>query len=269
MVSRLILYEWKKLAAQKAVYVVFAICTLMLFLIHEAYSDNSVRYPFIKSIIDDIPSGGYLLIILPIIVIVARILPIEYELKMLELTSTYKNGRKKIIFIKLLTLFSFSIFVVGYFFFVSGLLSYFKFGMDDLGLSMRALDFYVFFNPNENWTVWQVLLIEFIVLCLSLFAFSVFLFLIARFVHRSVFVMFIGGSLFFLVELLDKYVMRFIGQMKISHYVSFVIDFSINNLLNLKVLHFVRLSTLFALILTISILLIFLNLFLKGPLRND
>lgn len=270
MICRLVLSEWKKLVVQKEIYIVLALCTFMLIIAQKAnyLSEKEASYRFSKTMIDLMPNVAYLFILFPIIVVVARILPVEYELKMLELTATYKYGRKVILSVKLITLFSCCILVVSYFFLLIGVLSYLNYGFDNLDLNYESVNSMYIYLEGE-WVVWQVLLMEYIFLLFSVFIFAACLFLVAQFVHRSVFIMLVGGSTFLFIELLDKYVMRFIGQMKISNYVNVVIDFSINSMLNFEALHLFSVSQLFVGLVIITVLLFVTNVFVKGKVIND
>lgn len=270
MISRLVLLEWKKLIVQKEIYIVLAICTFMLIIAQKAFylSEDEAPYRFSKTMIDFIPNVGYLFILFPIIVMVARILSVEYELKMLELTATYKYGRKILISVKLLALFSCCVVVISFFFLLIGILSYLNYGFDYLDLDFVAVNS-TYIYLDGQWVVWQVLLMEYLVLLFSIFTFAACLFLVARFVHRSVFIMLIGGGAFLLVELLDKYVMSFIGQMKISEYVNIVVDFSINSLLNFEALRLFSFSQLLVGLMVVTILLILANILVKDSFIND
>lgn len=99
--------------------------------------------------------------------------------------------------------------------------------------------------------------------------FALCLFLVAQFVRRSVFIMLIGGAVVLVVELFDKFVMRFIGQMEVANYVSAIIDFSINSLVNLEFLNIFALPQLFIGLIIGILLLIIVNILVERETVND
>ena len=72
--------------------------------------------------------------------------------------------------------------------------------------------------------------------------------------------MLIGGGVFALTELLDSYVMNFIGQMHFAEYVGLFIHYSFNGLLSFKYLYFLEIKDVFVGLFMAAILLIGLNI---------
>jgi len=269
LISTLIRMELKKLVVQKEIYIILAICTLMIWLSQKAIFLNEVQpYRFSKTLLDFMPWIGYLFLLFPIIVAVSRILPFEYEQKMVELLATYKYGRKRLLFVKLIVLFCVCAFTVFYFFLIAGIVCYFFYGLDDWTLNIESIG-YLYTDLEGEWRVWEVLVFQYIYLLLSTFTFALSLFLVARFVRRSVLIMLVGGAVVLVVDLLDKFVMRFIGQMQIASYVRFIIDFSINSLVNFEFLNIFTLPQLFIGLVIGILLLIIVNILVEGKTVND
>ena len=271
MISTLIRMELKKLVVQKEIYIILAICTLMIWLSQKAYFISEVEsYRFSKSLLDFMPWVGYLFLLFPIIVAVSRILPFEYEQKMVELLATYKYGRKMLLFVKLIVLFCVCAFTVFYFFLIAGSVSYLFYGLDDWTLNIESIGWiYMEMYLGGEWRVWEVLSFQYIYLLLSTFLFALSLFLVARFVRRNVYIMLVGGAVVLVVELLDKFFMRFIGQMQVGHYVSVIIDFSINSLVNFEFLNIFTLPQLCIGIIIGILLLIIVNILVEEKTVND
>ena len=271
MISTLIRMELKKLVVQKEIYIILAICTLMIWLSQKAYFISEVEsYRFSKSLLDFMPWVGYLFLLFPIIVSVSRILPFEYEQKMVELLATYKYGRKMLLFVKLIVLFCVCAFTVFYFFLIAGIVCYFFYGLDDWTLNIESIGWiYMEMYLGGEWRVWEVLSFQYIYLLLSTYLFALSLFLVARFVRRNVYIMLVGGAVVLVVELLDKFFMRFIGQMQVGHYVSVIIDFSINSLVNFEFLNIFTLPQLCIGIIIGILLLIIVNILVEEKTVND
>jgi len=263
--------ELKKLVVQKEFYIILGICTLMIWLSQKAFFLSEVQpYRFSKTLLDFIPMIGYLLLLFPIIVVVARILPFEYEQKMVELLATYKYGRKRLLLVKLMVLFCACAFTVFYFFLIAGIISYLFYGLDDWTLNIKSIDWtYMNMYLEGEWRVWQVLIFQYIYLLLSTFTFALSLFLVARFVRRSVFIMLIGGAGVLVVELLDKFVMGFVNQMKISEYINIMITYSSNSLINFEFLNLFTFPQLFIGLVIYILLLIIINILVEGKTVND
>ena len=269
MISTLIKMELKKLVVQKEIYIILAICTLMVWLSGKAVMLSEVEpYRFSKSLLNFMPWMGYLFLLFPIIVVVARVLPFEYEQKMVELLATYKYGRKRLLFVKLIVLFCVCAFIVLYFFLIAGVVSYFFYGLDDWTLNIESIG-YLYVDLEGEWRVWEILIFQYIYLLLSTFLFALSLFLVARFIRRSIFIMLIGGAVVLVVELLDKFVMGFIGQMQIASYVGVIIDFSINRLVNFEFLNIFTLPQLFIGLIIGLLLLVIVNILVEGKTVND
>ena len=81
--------------------------------------------------------------------------------------------------------------------------------------------------------------------------------------------MLVGGAVVLVVELLDKFFMRFIGQMQVGHYVSVIIDFSINSLVNFEFLNIFTLPQLCIGIIIGILLLIIVNILVEEKTVND
>lgn len=263
--------ELKKLVVQKEIYIILAICTLMIWLSQQADMLRDTQpYRFSKSLLDFMPWIGYLFLLFPIIVAIARIVPFECEQKMTELLATYKYGRKSLILVKLAVLFCICAFTILYFFIIAGTISYFLYGFDDWMLTTNSIDFiYLDMFLEGEWLVWQVLVFEYIYLLLSTFTFALSLFLVARFIRRSVFIMLTGGAVFLLVELLDKFVMSFVNQMKISEYINIMIRYSFNSLVNFELLDLFSFPRLFSGLIISMMILIIVNILIEGKTVND
>lgn len=157
--------ELKKLIVQKEIYIILAICTLMIWLAQKVYflSEEVQLYRFSKSLLDFIPQVGYLFLLFPIIVAVARVLPFEYEQKMMELLTTYKYGRKMLLLVKLSVLFCYCAFIVFYFLLIVGCISYFFYGLDNWRLNFKNIGFtYMKMYLEGEWRVWEVLLFQYV-----------------------------------------------------------------------------------------------------------
>lgn len=273
MISTLIRMELKKLVVQKEIYIILAICTLMIVLSQKAFylaEDEVQLYRFSKSLLDFIPMVGYLFLLFPIIIAVARILPFEYEQKMIELLATYKYGRKMLLLVKLIVLFFVCAFIVFYFLLIVGGVSYFIYGLDNWMLDIESISWiYMDMYLKGEWHVWKVLAFEYVYLLLSTFTFALCLFLVAKFVRKNVFIMFIGGAVFLVVELFDKFVMRFANQMKIGEYINIIIKYSFNSLLNFEFLNIFTIPQILLGLVIGMLLLIIVNILVEGKTVND
>ncbi len=251
---------------QKEIHIILAICTLMIGLSQKVYySVEEVQlYRFSKSLLDFVPMVGYLFLLFPIIVAVARVLPFEYEQKMMELLATYKYGRKIFLLVKLIVLFCYCAFIVFYFFLVAGIISYFFYGLDNWMLDIESIG-YMYIDLGGEWRVWEVLAFEYVYLLLSTFTFVLCLFLVAQFVRRSIFIMLIGGATFLVVELFDKYVTRFINH----DYINLIIKYSFNRLVNFEFLNVFTFPQLFIGLIIGMLLLIIVNILVEGITVND
>lgn len=145
-----------------------------------------------------------------------------------------------------------------------------SYGLDNWMLDIKNIGFtYMGMYLEGEWHVWEFLVFEYVYLLLSTFMFALCLFLVAQFVRRSVFIMLIGGAVVLVVELFDKFVMRFIGQMEVANYVSVIIDFSINSLVNLEFLNIFALPQLFIGLIIGILLLIIVNILVERKTVND
>lgn len=194
----------------------------------------------------------------------------EVFIIMIKSLATYKYGRKSLILVKLAVLFCICAFTILYFFIIAGTISYFLYGFDDWMLTTNSIDFiYLDMFLEGEWLVWQVLVFEYIYLLLSTFTFALSLFLVARFIRRSVFIMLTGGAVFLLVELLDKFVMSFVNQMKISEYINIMIRYSFNSLVNFELLDLFSFPQLFSGLIISMLILIIVNILIEGKTVND
>ena len=260
LTSRLILAEGKKLIVQREIYIALVLCTLLfIFSLNVNEEPDWMPLLFWKWMIDSMPYIGYWFITISIVVGAARCLPFEHEQRMEPLLHTYPGGHTKLLIAKLVVLLGYCALVVFYYFMVAAVVLAVFYEPGSLLRSAEETSAnYV--QLEGQWAIWQAMLMEYGYLLLSSFVVALCYFCLSQFIRKSVLIMLIGGGVFALTELLDKYVMNLIGQMHVAEYVGLFIQYSFNSLLSFRYLDFFEMKDVFVGLCVAAILLIGLNI---------
>jgi len=250
--------ELKKLFSFREIYIGFLICIGVLALyFYSVYSEvNYGNFYFWKSIHQFIPQIGYWFIAIMLVVGLSKLFPYEREIGFMDLIKTYKNGRTKFVYYKILIVFLYSFLVVTLFYIFAVIYYGSVYTIGDINRLMSQVNYTNLWSDYlvniGRFTQWQYLLYEYVYLIFAGFSFGLFIVLVSLLIQNSSWVMVICGGLFAVLEFFDRYIaLMDLGDlfayavMWPAHY---VYKYGYNGMLSFQYLHQVDLPQIWKLI---------------------
>lgn len=265
--------EGKKLFRQREVYIALLLCTaLMLFGIRQTTSLTGESFLFWRELINQMPFIGYLFIGIMVIVGVSRCLSFEREQRMDDLLKSYKNGRMQLLIAKQLSILLYCATIVLYFYGVATLMLASIYDTKGLLNTVGKIEQlgYLYVTMNPAWTIGQLILFEISYLIIVSTIFGYFILLLSLLIKRGVFVMMLGGGLFFGLELFDKMIGKYVGQYEWSNLIPQLYRYGFNGMLNFNYVNWpINLTAIQSyFVLSIVFMLFFIVNLVVGRLRT-